>query len=78
MTDSDARKAALIDLLIDDFDGVDEPPDYAVTLWSENQIRAYFESGGSTEGLPEPGQVLPVASYALEGCSTQVPCGGAD
>jgi hypothetical protein len=54
---ADARKAALIDILIDDFDGVDEPPEYAVTLWSEDQIRAYFESG-SAEGLPVP-QVLP-------------------
>lgn len=44
----------LIDMLADDFDGVEEPPEYAVQLWTEDQIRLYFESGGATEGLPEP------------------------
>lgn len=66
MADADARKAALIDLLLDDFDGVDEPPEHAVTLWTEDQIRAYFDSGGSTAGLPEP-QVLPLGELCIGG-----------
>lgn len=52
--DAEVRKMNLIDLLIDDYDDVEEPPEYACKLWSEDQIRQYFENGGLLQGFPEP------------------------
>jgi hypothetical protein len=52
--DAEVRKMNLIDMLADDFDGVEEPPEYAVQLWTEDQIRQYFEKGGDLSGLPVP------------------------
>jgi len=53
-SDAEVRKMNLIDMLVDDFDGVEEPPEYAVQLWSEEQIRTYFENNGDCTGLPQP------------------------
>jgi hypothetical protein len=53
-SDAEVRKMNLIDMLVDDFDGVEEPPEYAVQLWSEDQIRTYFQSNGDLTGLPQP------------------------
>ena len=53
-SDAEVRKMNLIDMLVDDFDGVEEPPEYAVQLWSEEQIRTYFENHGDCTGLPQP------------------------
>jgi len=33
---------------------VEEPPEYAIDLWSEEHIRQYFENGGLLRGLPVP------------------------
>eukprot|EP00854_Cymbomonas_tetramitiformis_P007415 gene7415-8828_t len=51
------RKMNLIDICIDDHEEVPEPPDHAAELWSEEQIRQYFESGGISDGFPTPENV---------------------
>ena len=53
-TDLRVRKLNLIDLLIEENDDVEEPPEYAADLWSEDQIRTYFDNGGILRGLPVP------------------------
>eukprot|EP00959_Pyramimonas_sp_CCMP1952_P071668 1497011-Pyramimonas_sp.AAC.1 len=55
-TDLKVRKLNLIDLLIEENDDVDEPPEYAVDLWSEEQIRQYFDNCGILRGLPQPSE----------------------
>ena len=61
----------LIDMLVDDYDGVEEPPEFAVQLWSEDQIRAYFESNGDCTGLPQP---KPTVSLDEVGASDGIVC----
>jgi|AntRauMFilla1563_2_1112583.scaffolds.fasta_scaffold222610_1 hypothetical protein len=53
-TDLKVRKLNLVDLLLEENDDVEEPPEYAIDLWSEEHIRQYFENGGLLRGLPVP------------------------
>ena len=53
-TDEDIRKMNLIDILSEEFDEVDEPPENAYTVWSEQQIRSYYESGGKEVPSSKP------------------------
>jgi len=51
--ESETRKGLLIDMLQEDNEDCPEPPEYAVKLWSEDDIRQYFETM-SLDGLPAP------------------------
>mmetsp|Transcript_12873 Transcript_12873/g.17592 ORF Transcript_12873/g.17592 Transcript_12873/m.17592 type:complete len:353 (-) Transcript_12873:228-1286(-) len=58
-TAAEARKLTLIDLLLEDNEDIEEPPEYACKLWNEDQIRQYFSNDGLLTGLPKPhGTVL--------------------
>ena len=59
------RKVNLIEILADDEPDVPEPPEYAYKLWSEEQIRGYFESMGIADGLPTPEAAAPAGPPPL-------------
>eukprot|EP00958_Prasinococcus_capsulatus_P016720 scaffold1862_cov576-Prasinococcus_capsulatus_cf.AAC.14 len=53
----EVRKINLIDILEEEHPECQPPPEYAVTLWSEEQIREYFAAEGTIlVELPKPVQ----------------------
>lgn len=47
ITDEDIRRMNLIDILAEEYEDVQEPPEDAYKSWSEQQIKSYFTSGGT-------------------------------
>lgn len=83
LPDAVVRRINLVEVLMDAHPACPEPPEEAPTLWSEDEIRAYFESEGriapagasmaalDVNGEPLPPSTRPDGQYLCQrvGCS---------
>jgi hypothetical protein len=65
MADQLVRRVNLLAMLEEDEPDVPVPPECAAEDWTEDEIRAYYASGGSDVPAPKPKAALPTTMQAM-------------
>jgi hypothetical protein len=65
MVDQLVRRVNLLAMLEEDEPDVPIPPEHAALDWTESEIRAYYESGGTDAPAPKPKAAIPTTMRAM-------------